>query len=161
LHKEQRTLFVRQCAIDSRCVLLHDQMRMQRVFQFVAFALVLLLTAPAVYAGMACKSPVHHQECSKTCCAGMDSMAMAMGSDARTTEDTPQLSQSACCVVAVTDATLPAALASAPRGESAAMAPVTVVVLAALPMQRTGTDEFPPGLSLQEPTPSRLCTFLI
>ena len=134
---------------------------MRRLFQSVAFVLALLMLAPAAFASIVCKTQAHQQACNKSCCAGMDDGTMPMDGDAITAGNTTQISPSPCCVVTVTDAMLTAAQTSAPDSKTVALAPTTVVVLAALPVQRQRTAEYPPGLFLRQPTPSRLCTFLI
>ncbi|WP_420237348.1 hypothetical protein ACOBR2_17285 [Telmatobacter bradus] len=134
---------------------------MRRIFQFVALTLALLLLAPEAFASVICKAPAHPQACSKSCCAGMDDGTMQMDGDVMTAGNTTQISPSPCCVVTVTNAMLTAAQTSAPESKTTALAPTAVVVLAALPMPRKRADELPPGLFLRQPTPSRLCTFLI
>jgi hypothetical protein len=135
---------------------------MQRVSQFVAFALALLMLAPAAAFVPVCNAQTEEQACSKPCCDGMNGMAMPMTDRAMPVGNQAQLSPSACCVVTETDLAQPSKLAAGDKVELGAVAHGTVDLFAtALPVERSFAREFPPRSVLRAPTPSRLCTFLI
>lgn len=140
---------------------------MRRLFQFVSAVLVLLLLAPVASATLACKAEARRPACSKSCCAQMDDMKMAMDMSTMDTDamlaenNAAQLTPAACCVASEHESLQPAAPASADGNEVSAAAPTTVAVLVELPTLAALAVEDPPGLRLRSPSPSRLCTFLI
>lgn len=135
---------------------------MRRIFQCVAFALLLLLLAPAASSAMVCSAQPEQPVCSRSCCDGMAAMSMPMPGMAMPDGNQTQLRQTACCTVTATDAVLTATPETGPRVELvAAVQPVDELLAVALPAQQTHAREHPPGRAFLEPTPSLLCTFLI
>jgi hypothetical protein len=135
---------------------------MRRISQFVSFALALLMLVPAASLVMVCNARVEQQVCSKRCCEGMAGMDMPMSDQAMSAGNEVQLSHPACCIVTETDSALPATPASRQKVELVAVVYVVAHLLAtALPEGRTHARIFSSGFAFREPTPSRLCTFLI